>query len=80
MKNYAKQLKKEEVRNVYDTIIIDTVGLMWGLCEKFIKTQKDIGQDHHEEWRVSSFSHKVKKSLVLVSFLLLLAVSSHHIL
>ena len=28
MKNYAKQLKKEEVRNVYDTIIIDTVGLM----------------------------------------------------
>ena len=23
MKNYAKQLKKEEVRNVYDTIIID---------------------------------------------------------
>lgn len=42
MKNYAKQLKKEEVRNVYDTIIIDTVGLMWGLCEKFIKTQKDI--------------------------------------
>lgn len=42
MKNYAKQLKKEDVRNVYDTIIIDTVGLMWGLCEKFIKTQKDI--------------------------------------
>ena len=42
MKNYAKQLKKEEVREVYDTIIIDTVGLMWGLCEKFIKAQKDI--------------------------------------
>ena len=42
MKNYAKQLKKEEVRAMYDTIIIDTVGLMWGLCEKFIKTQKDI--------------------------------------
>ena len=42
MKNYAKQLRKEEVRNIYDTIIIDTVGLMWGLCEKFIKAQKDI--------------------------------------
>ena len=42
MKNYAKQLKKDEVRAMYDTLIIDTVGLMWGLCEKFIKTQKDI--------------------------------------
>lgn len=42
MKNYAKQFCKQEVRDAYDTIIIDTVGLMWGLCEKFIKTQKDI--------------------------------------
>lgn len=42
MKNYVKQLKKQEVRDMYDTLIIDTVGLMWGLCEKFIKTQKDI--------------------------------------
>lgn len=42
MKNYAKQLRKEEVRALYDTIIIDTVGLMWGCAEKFIKTQKDI--------------------------------------
>jgi len=42
MKNYAKQLKKDEVRALYDTIIIDTVGLMWGLAEKFVKTQKDI--------------------------------------
>lgn len=42
MKNYAKQLRKDEVREMYDTIIIDTVALMWGLCEKFIKTQKDI--------------------------------------
>ena len=42
MKNYAKQLKKEEVRAMYDTIIIDTVPLMWGCAEKFVKTQKDI--------------------------------------
>src|SRR5574344_188840 len=42
MKNYAKQLRKEEVRALYDTIIIDTVPLMWSLAEKFIKTQKDI--------------------------------------
>ena len=42
MKNYTKQLKKPEVRAMYDTIIIDTVGLMWGLAEKFVKTQKDI--------------------------------------
>jgi len=42
VKDYVKQLKKEEVRAMYDTIIIDTVGLMWGLCEKFVKTQRDI--------------------------------------
>lgn len=42
MKNYAKQLKKPEVRKEYDTIIVDTVEIMWGLCEKFIKAQKDI--------------------------------------
>ena len=42
MKNYAKQLKKDEVRAMYDTLIIDTAPLMWGLDEKFIKTQKDI--------------------------------------
>lgn len=42
MKDYVKQLRKDEVRAMYDTIIIDTVPLMWSLCEKFIKTQKDI--------------------------------------
>ena len=42
MKDYVKQLRKEEVRAVYDTIILDTAPLMWGLCEKFIKAQKDI--------------------------------------
>ena len=42
MKNYAKQLRKEEVRAIYDTIIIDTAPLMWGCAEKFVKTQKDI--------------------------------------
>ena len=42
MKNYAKQLKKQEVRDIYDTVIIDTAPLMWGCAEKFVKTQKDI--------------------------------------
>jgi hypothetical protein len=42
MKNYAKQLRKQEVRDIYDTIIIDTAPLMWGCAEKFVKTQKDI--------------------------------------
>lgn len=42
MKNYAKQLRKDEVRALYDTIIIDTAPLMWGCAEKFVKTQKDI--------------------------------------
>ncbi len=42
MKNYAKQLRKQEVRDIYDTIIVDTAPLMWGCAEKFVKTQKDI--------------------------------------
>lgn len=42
VKNYIKQLKNDDVRAMYNTIIIDTVDLMWGLCEKFVKTQKDI--------------------------------------
>jgi len=42
MKNYIKQLKKPEVRAEYNTIVIDTVDLMWSSCEKFIKTQADI--------------------------------------
>ena len=42
VKNYLKQLKKPEVREMYETIVLDTVDIFWSLCEKFIKTQKDI--------------------------------------
>lgn len=42
LKNYVKQLKKPEVREVYSTIIIDTVDIMWSLVEKFIKVQADV--------------------------------------
>lgn len=41
-KNYVKQLKKPEVREMYNTIIIDTVDIMWSLVEKFIKIQADV--------------------------------------
>ena len=27
---------------MYETIVLDTVDIFWSLCEKFIKTQKDI--------------------------------------
>ena len=42
IKSYVKQLSRDDVRNLYDTIIIDTVDIMWALAEKFIKTQNDV--------------------------------------
>lgn len=42
LKNYVKQLKKQEVREMYNTIILDTVDIMWGLAEKFVKVQADV--------------------------------------
>lgn len=42
LKSYVKQLKKDDVRATYDTIIIDTVDIMWGLAEKFVKLQADV--------------------------------------
>lgn len=42
IKNYAKQLRKPEVRELYDTIVIDTVSILWDYCERFITTQREI--------------------------------------
>lgn len=37
-----KQLEDPEVQAMYDTISIDTVGIMWEMCEQFICAQNGV--------------------------------------
>ena len=41
-KQYCGQLKKPEVQEMYETIIIDTAGIAADLCEKFILNQNNV--------------------------------------
>lgn len=41
-KGLLKQLKKEEVQDKYNTITIDTVTILWDLCEKYICQQNAV--------------------------------------
>lgn len=41
-KQYCSQLKKPEIRQQFDTIIIDTAGIATDLCEKFILNQNNV--------------------------------------
>lgn len=38
-KNVINQLKKPEAREMYDTIIIDTISIAWEMCERYICVQ-----------------------------------------
>ena len=40
--NVLRQLKKEEVQEKYNTITIDTITILWDLCEKYICQQNDV--------------------------------------
>lgn len=37
-----RQLAKPEVKAMYDTITIDTIGIAWELCEKYISAQNNV--------------------------------------
>lgn len=41
-KGYLKQLKKDTIKSKFDTITIDTISLLWDLCEKYICQQNDV--------------------------------------
>ena len=41
-KRYLKELEKDSVKDKFDTVTIDTVSLLWDLCEKFICLQNDV--------------------------------------
>lgn len=41
-KAYLGQLNKPNIRAKFDTVTIDTVSLLWDLCEKYICSQNDV--------------------------------------
>lgn len=43
-KAIVKQLKEEKNKQLYDSIIFDTVGIAWGLCEKYICAKMDVDE------------------------------------
>lgn len=44
-KQVLKQLKTDEAKEMYKTVVIDTVGNLWEQCAKFIWLQKNDGSD-----------------------------------
>lgn len=49
-KKVLAQLRDERVRAMYDTISIDTVGIMWDLCEKYICIQNGVTKISEIQW------------------------------
>lgn len=45
-----RQLEKPEVQSEYDTISIDTVGIMWEMCEQFICAQNGVQKISDIPW------------------------------
>lgn len=41
-KKVIKQLAKDEVKQMYDSVSIDTVGILWDLCEQYICMQNNV--------------------------------------
>ena len=42
IKQICRQLKKPEAKEVYSTIIVDTVALAYSLCEKYILAREGV--------------------------------------
>lgn len=45
-----RQLEKPEARELYDTIIIDTVSIAWDLCEQYICAQNGVQKINDIPW------------------------------
>ena len=41
-KSVIKQLEKSEAKEMYSTIVIDTVTIAWDMCEKYVCSQHDV--------------------------------------
>lgn len=43
-KAVCRQLKKPEAKQMYETLVIDTISILYGLCEKFILQREGVEQ------------------------------------
>lgn len=50
LKLILRQLNTDEAKEMYDTITIDTIGLMWELCEKFICARNNVTEIGDVPW------------------------------
>ena len=49
-KTVLKQLASDKAKEMYHTVTIDTVGIAWELCEKFICTQNNVSKIGEIPW------------------------------
>ena len=61
MKQIYRELKKDEVKAVYKTIIIDTVDIAADLCQKYICSQLGIDQMGEGGWGTNSWPRYKKE-------------------
>ena len=49
-KDICRQLKKPEMKEMYQTIIIDTVGIAYSMCEDYVKQQHGVQEISEIAW------------------------------
>ena len=49
-KDICRQLKKDDAKERYQTIIIDTVGIAYGMCEDYVKSQHGVTEIGEIPW------------------------------
>lgn len=49
-KLYLRQLEKSELKEKFNTITIDTVGLAWEMCEQYVCTQNGVQKISEIAW------------------------------
>lgn len=49
-KDICRQLKKQEMKERFETIIIDTVGIAYSMCEDYIKSQQGVTEISDVPW------------------------------
>lgn len=50
MKEVLRELRKPEVQQAFDTVVIDTAAIAWEKCEEYICTQKDVEEIGDIPW------------------------------
>ena len=50
MKQVLRQLRDPRAQEMYDSIVVDTVGIAWSLCENYICSQNGVSQINEIPW------------------------------